>query len=80
MYPFRNPIQFIFILFYSFTDVILILCMITLATQCVPTFVREIKDVRAKEEETVTFECMYSGMPVPGKDDLRKLNGESIDL
>lgn len=54
--------------------------MITLATQCVPTFVREIKDVRAEEEETVTFECMYSGMPVPGKDDLRKLNGESIDL
>jgi len=37
------------------------------ATQCVPTFVQEIVDLRAVELETVTFECQYSGTPTPGK-------------
>lgn len=31
-----------------------------------PTFVKEIVDVRAEEEEAVTFECQYSGQPTPG--------------
>nr|CAD7423862.1 unnamed protein product [Timema monikensis] len=35
------------------------------ATQCVPTFVQEIRDTRATETETVVFECQYSGTPVP---------------
>ncbi|CAG2053837.1 unnamed protein product [Timema podura] len=34
-------------------------------TQCVPTFVQEIRDTRATETETVVFECQYSGTPVP---------------
>jgi len=37
------------------------------ATQCVPTFVQEIVDLRAVELETVTFECQFSGTPTPGK-------------
>lgn len=37
------------------------------ATQCVPTFVQEIVDVRAVELETVTLECQFSGTPTPGK-------------
>jgi hypothetical protein len=36
------------------------------ATQCVPTFVQEIVDLRAVELETVTFECQFSGTPTPG--------------
>ncbi|PNF34025.1 hypothetical protein B7P43_G03475 [Cryptotermes secundus] len=35
------------------------------ATQCVPTFVQEIVDVRAVELETVKFECQFSGTPKP---------------
>jgi hypothetical protein len=37
------------------------------ATQCAPTFVQEIVDLRAVELETVTFECQFSGTPTPGK-------------
>jgi hypothetical protein len=37
------------------------------ATQCVPTFVKEIVDVRAVELEAVTFDCQFSGTPTPGK-------------
>jgi hypothetical protein len=37
------------------------------ATQCVPTFVQEIVDLRAVELEAVTFECQFSGTPTPGK-------------
>jgi hypothetical protein len=37
------------------------------ATQCAPTFVKEIVDVRAVELEAVTFECQFSGTPTPGK-------------
>lgn len=37
------------------------------AAQSVPTFVQEIKDVRTTEQETVVFECLFSGTPTPGK-------------
>lgn len=37
-----------------------------LATQSVPTFVKEILGERVDEEETVTFEAIYSGNPTPG--------------
>lgn len=39
---------------------------IFIATQAVPTFVKEILGERVHEEETVTFEALYSGNPTPG--------------
>jgi hypothetical protein len=42
-------------------------CIYFTATQCVPTFVQEIVDVRAVELETVKFDCQFSGTPKPGK-------------
>lgn len=38
-----------------------------LAAKSPPTFVQEIKDIRTTSEETVTFECIFSGTPTPGK-------------
>lgn len=39
------------------------------ATQSVPTFVQEILGERVHEEETVVFDALYSGNPVPGEND-----------
>lgn len=36
------------------------------ASHSVPTFVKEILGERVHEEETVVFEALYSGNPVPG--------------
>lgn len=41
-------------------------CYSISATQAVPTFVKEIFGVRAKEDEPVKFDCQYSGNPIPG--------------
>ncbi|KAG8223453.1 hypothetical protein J437_LFUL001946, partial [Ladona fulva] len=35
------------------------------ASKSTPTFIREVRDERAKELETVTFECQFSGNPTP---------------
>ncbi|GBO99815.1 Titin, partial [Eumeta japonica] len=37
------------------------------STQAIPTFVKEIMGERVHEEETVVFEAIYSGNPVPDK-------------
>lgn len=37
-----------------------------IAFQSLPSFVQELKDERAIENETVTFECQFAGNPVPG--------------
>jgi hypothetical protein len=36
------------------------------AFQSVPRFVQELKDERAVENQTVVFECQFSGNPTPG--------------
>lgn len=36
------------------------------AFQSVPSFLQELKDERAVENETVVFECQFSGNPTPG--------------
>jgi len=36
------------------------------AFQSVPSFVQELKDERAIENETIVFECQFSGNPTPG--------------
>lgn len=46
--------------------IILTFLIYFIATQSVPTFVKEILGERVDEEETVTFEAVYSGNPTPG--------------
>ncbi|XP_011496105.1 PREDICTED: titin-like [Ceratosolen solmsi marchali] len=36
------------------------------ATQSIPRFIQEFTDTYAQEGESVVFECIYSGNPVPG--------------
>lgn len=40
--------------------------IIITAFQSLPNFVQELKDERAIENETVVFECQFSGNPTPG--------------
>lgn len=35
------------------------------AVQAVPTFVKELTDIRTTEAETIVFECLFSGTPLP---------------
>lgn len=51
-----------------YEDWILIMLRIS-ATQSVPTFVKYILGERVHEEESVMFEALYSGNPVPGEID-----------
>lgn len=37
-----------------------------IAFQSLPSFVQELKDERAIENETIVFECQFSGNPLPG--------------
>lgn len=37
-----------------------------IASPSVPTFVQHIIGERVQEEETVTFEAVYKGIPAPG--------------
>lgn len=39
-----------------------------IAFQSLPSFVQELKDERAIENETIVFECQFSGNPLPGQD------------
>ena len=36
--------------------------------KCTPTFIQEIKDIRATIGEKVSFICQFSGYPYPGSD------------
>lgn len=36
------------------------------AAKSPPTFVQEIKDIRSTQNDTVVFECIFSGTPTPG--------------
>lgn len=40
--------------------------MIVTAFQSLPSFVNELKDERAVENETIVFDCQFSGNPTPG--------------